>query len=76
METVLWTTAEILRRVGILCQPYMPQSSAKLLDLLAVPADRRDFAHVDAANALVPGTPLPAPAGIFPRYVEPAAQDA
>ncbi|WP_457936958.1 methionine--tRNA ligase [Mesorhizobium sp. 10J20-29] len=76
METVLWTTAEILRRVGILCQPYMPQSSARLLDLLAIPADRRDFAHVDAANALVSGTPLPAPAGIFPRYVEPEAQDA
>lgn len=76
METVLWTTAEILRRVGILCQPYMPQSSERLLDLLAVPADRRDFAHLDEANALVPGTPLPAPAGIFPRYVEPAAQDA
>ncbi|WP_204313551.1 hypothetical protein, partial [Klebsiella michiganensis] len=24
METVLWTTAEVIRRVGILCQPYIP----------------------------------------------------
>ena len=48
----------------------------KLLDLLAVPADARDFAHVDAASALVPARRLPAPAAVFPRYVEPAARDA
>src|SRR5690606_32030589 len=41
METVLWTTAETIRRVAILCQPYIPGSAEKLLDLLAVPADRR-----------------------------------
>jgi methionyl-tRNA synthetase len=74
METVLHTTAETVRRVAILCQPYMPGSAAKLLDLLAVAADRREFAHVGEADALVPGTPLPAPAGVFPRYVEPAEQ--
>ena len=76
METVLWTTAEILRRVGILCQPFMPQSSEKLLDLLAVGQDERSFAHVDPAHALVSGTVLPAPAPVFPRYVEPATETA
>ena len=70
METVLWTTAETVRRVGILCQPFIPGSAAKLLDLLAAPADRRDFAHIDDAHALAPGTPLPAPVGVFPRYIE------
>src|SRR5690606_8371293 len=25
METVLWTTAEVIRRVGILCQPFIPE---------------------------------------------------
>jgi methionyl-tRNA synthetase len=74
METVLWTTAETVRRVAILCQPYIPGSAAKLLDLLAVAADRRAFSHVGEADALVPGTPLPAPAGVFPRYVEQAEQ--
>ena len=74
METVLHTTAETVRRVAILCQPYMPGSAAKLLDLLAVPADARSFAHVGEAHALVPGTPLPAPQGVFPRYVEQAAE--
>ena len=70
METVLWTTAEVVRRVALLCQPFIPGSAAKLLDLLAVPADSRDFAHVHADYALVSGTALPAPEGVFPRYVE------
>jgi methionyl-tRNA synthetase len=70
METVLWTTAEVVRRIAIMLQPYVPGSAAKLLDLLDVPADKRLFAHAGDADALVPGTPLPAPAGVFPRYVE------
>jgi methionyl-tRNA synthetase len=72
METVLWTTAETIRRIGILCQPFIPGSAGKLLDLLAVPADRRGFANLGAADALVPGTKLPAPEPVFPRYVEQA----
>jgi methionyl-tRNA synthetase len=74
METVLYTTAETIRRVAILCQPYIPGSAAKLLDLLAVAADERDFAHLADAHALKSGAPLPPPAPVFPRYVEPAEQ--
>jgi methionyl-tRNA synthetase len=70
MEAVLYTTAETVRRVAILCQPYIPGSAAKLLDLLAVPGDRRGFANVGESGALVEGTELPAPTGVFPRYVE------
>ena len=70
METVLWTTAEVVRRIAIMLQPYVPGSAAKLLDLLAVAPEQRDFEHASDADALVPGTPLPAPAGVFPRYVE------
>ncbi|MDH4984770.1 methionine--tRNA ligase [Aminobacter anthyllidis] len=72
METVLWTTAEVIRRVGIMCQPFIPASAAKLLDLLAI--TDRDFVHVDAAHALVPGAALPAPQPVFPRYVEQATE--
>ncbi|MDR7032567.1 methionine--tRNA ligase [Mesorhizobium sp. BE184] len=72
METVLWTTAEVIRRVGILCQPYIPGSAARLLDTLAVREEERSFAHVVDAHALVAGTPLPAPQPVFPRYVEQA----
>ena len=69
METVLYVTAEVLRMVGVLVQPYVPQSAAKLLDALAIPEDQRSFASI--SNRLVSGTALPAPQPIFPRYVEP-----
>ncbi len=71
METVLWTTAEVIRRVAVLCQPFIPTSAGKLLDMLAVGDDARSFSHVAADHALMPGTALPAPQPVFPRYVEP-----
>ncbi|MBA8902649.1 methionine--tRNA ligase [Phyllobacterium sp. P30BS-XVII] len=70
METVLYVTAEVIRRVGILCQPFIPGSAAKLLDVLAVPADKRNFSDLLGGSELVPGAALPAPQPIFPRYVE------
>ena len=68
MATVLYALMETLRRVGLLLQAYMPGTMAKLLDQLAVPADKRDAGAWD--EALVPGTALPAPQGLFPRHVE------
>jgi methionyl-tRNA synthetase len=73
METVLWVTAEILRVIGLLIQPVMPDSGAKLLDLLAIDSARRDFSALSPASALVAGTVLPEPKGLFPRYIEPEA---
>ncbi|RYX99459.1 MAG: methionine--tRNA ligase [Bradyrhizobiaceae bacterium] len=69
--TVLYTTAEVVRQVAILAQPVMPASCAKLLDVLGIAPDARDFAAIP--TRIKPGTPLPAPTGVFPRYVEPAA---
>ena len=71
--TVLYVTAEVVRQVAILAQPFMPESAAKLLDLLGVPADERDFAALGDSRRIAAGTPLPAPAPVFPRYVEPEA---
>ncbi len=73
METVLYVTLETLRLVGILVQPFVPEAAAKLLDLLAVPAERRTLADVGEGARLVPGTALPAPAPIFPRFERPEA---
>lgn len=70
MEAVLWTTAEVVRRIAIQLQPYVPGAAARLLDLLAVPADRRAFANIGDDHALVPGQELPPPQAVFPRYVE------
>ncbi|MDB5541193.1 MAG: methionyl-tRNA synthetase [Devosia sp.] len=69
-ETVLFTTAEVLRQVGILLQAVMPASSGKLLDLLAISADQRNFSSLGPAGRLGDAI-LPTPVGVFPRYVEP-----
>ena len=70
MATVLYALAEVIRHLAILVQPVVPQAAASLLDQLAVPQDKRVFAALP--EALAPGTPLPKPTGVFPRYVEPA----
>jgi methionyl-tRNA synthetase len=72
-RTVLYVTAEVVRQIAILAQPVMPESSARLLDILAIPADQRDFAVLGGASRIKPGTQLPTPTGIFPRYIEPSA---
>jgi methionyl-tRNA synthetase len=46
----------------------MPGSMARMLDQLAVPADKRGFEALD--SQLLPGTALPKPEGVFPRHVE------
>jgi methionyl-tRNA synthetase len=68
-KTVLYVTAEVVRQVAILTQPVMPDASAKLLDSLGVPQDARDFKAL--VTRIKAGTALPAPVGVFPRYVEP-----
>jgi methionyl-tRNA synthetase len=42
--TVLYTTCEVVRIAALLVQPVMPESAAKLLDLLGQPEDQRTFA--------------------------------
>ena len=68
MNTVLYVLVEVERRIALLLQPFMPDSMAKMLDQLAVPAGARDFTAFD--TALAAGTNLPPPQGVFPRYVE------
>ena len=69
--TVLYVTAEVIRQVAILAQPVMPAASAKLLDSLGIADDARDFSKLGGSIRSAPGTQLPPPAPIFPRYVEP-----
>ena len=76
METVLHVTIEVLRVIGILAQPVIPEKASALLDLLAVPSGERGFDCLDAEHGLTAGQELPAPVGIFPRYVAADAQEA
>jgi len=68
---VLYWTAEAVRILAILARWAIPGSADKLLDLLAQDDAARDFAAI--GTPLRPGTQLPAPQGVFPRWVEPAA---
>ncbi len=75
MGTVLYVTAEVIRQVAILAQPVMPTSCTKLLDQVAISPDARGFHGLGEAGRLVPGTELPKPQGVFPRYVDEEAAE-
>ncbi|MFZ0239004.1 MAG: methionine--tRNA ligase, partial [Xanthobacteraceae bacterium] len=74
--TVLYVTAEVLRQVAILIQPFTPASAGKLLDLLAIPGSERRFTNLGGTHRIAGGAKLPAPTAVFPRYVEPAGEAA
>jgi methionyl-tRNA synthetase len=71
MATVLRVLADTIRVVATLLQPFMPTSMAAMLDQLGVPVHARTIEALSAP--LADGIHLPAPRGVFPRYVEPAA---
>jgi methionyl-tRNA synthetase len=70
MRTVLRVLLETLRVITILLQPFMPDTMGKMLDQLGVAEYARQIA--DLEPRMVEGAALPAPFGIFPRYVEAA----
>src|SRR5665213_1366173 len=72
--TVLWVTAEVLRRVAICSLPFMPSSAARLLELLALRPDEQDFSVLVPGKRIAAGVVLPPPAPVFPRYIEPEAK--
>ncbi|HEX5325385.1 MAG TPA: methionine--tRNA ligase, partial [Acetobacteraceae bacterium] len=68
MAAVLRVLLDVLRVIATLLQPFMPGSMGRMLDQLGVPEDARAF---DALISPLPdGTTLPAPEGVFPRYLE------
>ncbi|OYV31748.1 MAG: hypothetical protein B7Z81_13540 [Acidocella sp. 20-61-6] len=72
MNSVLYVLASVLRVIGVLLQPFMPDSMGKLLDQLGVATQARQVVALDAP--LAEGTVLPVPMGIFPRFVEAEAK--
>ena len=71
MENVLYVLCETIRVVALFVQPFMPQASENILNLLNVPQDQRDFMFV--RKSLISGSSLPSPQALFPRFVEDAA---
>ena len=70
MRTVLYVLAETIRHLAVLIQPFMPSSADRMLDQLAIGEGNRAFADLGPAGALIPGTALPKPEGVFPRLSE------
>ncbi len=70
MGAVLRVLVDALRVMATVLQPFMPESMARMLDQLGVAADARNFAAL--VVPLMEGTVLPAPTGVFPRYIEDA----
>ncbi len=68
METVLYVTAEAIRRLAIAAQAFTPIGAAKFLDALNIDADKRQFANISDADKLQPGAELPAPTPVFKRF--------
>jgi methionyl-tRNA synthetase len=71
MATVLYVLAEVIRRLALVTQAFMPDASGKILDQLGVPDEARSLASFEeVAAALQPGAALPVPSGVFPRFAD------
>lgn len=68
MGTVLFVAAETIRGLALATLPFMPDASNRILDQLAVETGARNFAAFGEAGRLRPGSALPKPEGVFPRY--------
>ncbi|NND48901.1 MAG: methionine--tRNA ligase [Rhizobiales bacterium] len=76
MASVLYVTAETLRQVAILAQPFMPDTMGRLLDQLGIGEDARDFSQLNSDHRIAAGTSIEKPSPVFPRYVEAENDDA
>ncbi len=70
MNATLYHLLEGIRCIAIMIQPFIPTSASKILDLLAIPQEKRGFTNLSADSALLAGTTLPPPEPVFPRFVE------
>src|SRR5690606_22239565 len=67
MATVLYVTADTVRRLTIPMQAFVPASAARLLDQLSVPQENRQLSDSKLSACLQPGLELPVPQGVFAR---------
>jgi methionyl-tRNA synthetase len=68
MNTVLFVTAELLRRLCIPALAFIPESAGRLLDALAVPAEQRLIERAGANGMPKAGIALPEPQPVFQRF--------
>ena len=57
VQRCIFYSAEAVRIVGILLQPYMPEKAAQLLDMLGVDESKRTFDDAQLGADVTYGTP-------------------
>ena len=68
METVLYVTAEVIRRLAIPALAFIPGSAGRLLDALSVGGSQWLIEFAGDRGRLQPGTMLPVPEPVFRRF--------
>ncbi|MAI84981.1 MAG: methionine--tRNA ligase [Rickettsiales bacterium] len=58
---------ESIRIIGIVLQPFLPNSSQKILDILNVNPKERTFKYLNKKNSLVKNSKINDPEQLFPR---------
>ncbi len=69
-DTVLFYTAEAIRKLAIMASWVIPTGAGIVLDLLGQSHEARDFNSL--GTIIQPGLELPMPSGVFPRLELPA----
>ena len=64
-DTILYYTAEAIRRLAIMASWAIPTGAGEVLDLLGQSNESRNFINLN--DIIEPGIELPTPSGVFPR---------
>lgn len=67
MNEVLYILVEMIRYIGVLLLPFMPNSMTKLLRQLNI--EQFEFVYLNIENSVRPGAKFSVPESIFPRIV-------
>ena len=68
MQVVLYCLIESIRQIGILIQPFMPDTAFKILDNLSVETNSRNLK--DLNKRIKPNTVISITEQLFPRINE------
>ena len=69
MNDVLWILADTIRKIAIIVQPFMPDSSNKILDQLSIDIYEREYRYLDSKYAIKTNK-INSPSPIFPKIEE------
>ena len=67
MNTVLYTTIENIRKIAIMLQPVMPDSSRNILNLLDIDINKRTFRDIANKDSAIQNNTIGTLSPIFPK---------